>query len=278
MSKVWFITGSGRGIGAHIVRSALHAGHKVVATGRSVEQLRTTYRDVPDDSIAFVELDVTNEQQAEAAVQAAVERFGRIDVLVNNAGYGLMGNFEEIAANAIEHQFKANVIGVMNVMRAVLPVMRRQRSGHIYNMSSIGGALGFQGASIYCATKHAVEGLSASVEREVAPFGINVIIVEPGFFRTDFLDPKSVQYGDRVLQDYADNGTVKETYDSYSHQQPGDPAKLGDTLVKLANMKNPPKQFLAGSDALDVVTQSLKARLEEIRAYTDLSKSTDGVF
>jgi NAD(P)-dependent dehydrogenase (short-subunit alcohol dehydrogenase family) len=278
MSNVWFITGSGRGIGAQIAKSALQAGHKVVATGRNLEQLRASYQGVPADKIAFVELDVSNEAQAETAVQAAVKQFGRIDVLVNNAGYGLMGNFEEVASSDAEHQFATNVFGLMHVMRAVLPVMRSQRSGRIFNISSIGGTLGFNGASVYCATKYAVEGLSASVEMEVARFGIKVTVVEPGFFRTDFLDPKSVKYGDKVIEDYAVTGTVKDAYDAYNQQQPGDPVKLGGALVKLAGMKNPPKQFLAGSGAIAVVTQSLEGRLDEIRAFTELSKSTDGTF
>jgi NAD(P)-dependent dehydrogenase (short-subunit alcohol dehydrogenase family) len=278
MSNVWFITGAGRGIGAQIAKAALQAGHKIVATGRNLEQLRASYQDVPADKIAFLELDVSNEAQAETVVQAAVKQFGRIDVLVNNAGYGLMGNFEEVSSGAIEHQFATNVFGLMHVMRAVLPVMRSQRSGHIFNISSIGGALGFNGASVYCASKYAVEGLSASVEMEVARFGIKVTIIEPGFFRTDFLDSTSVKYGGKVIEDYAVTGTVRNAYDAYNHQQPGDPAKLGAALVRLAGMKNPPKQFLAGSDAIGVVTHSLEGRLDEIRAFAELSKSTDGAF
>jgi NAD(P)-dependent dehydrogenase (short-subunit alcohol dehydrogenase family) len=278
MSNVWFITGAGRGIGAQIAKAALQAGHKIVATGRNLEQLRASYQDVPADKITFLELDVSNEAQAETVVQAAVKQFGRIDVLVNNAGYGLMGNFEEVSSGAIEHQFATNVFGLMHVMRAVLPVMRSQRSGHIFNISSIGGALGFNGASVYCASKYAVEGLSASVEMEVARFGIKVTIIEPGFFRTDFLDSTSVKYGGKVIEDYAVTGTVRNAYDAYNHQQPGDPAKLGAALVRLAGMKNPPKQFLAGSDAIGVVTHSLEGRLDEIRAFAELSKSTDGTF
>jgi NAD(P)-dependent dehydrogenase (short-subunit alcohol dehydrogenase family) len=278
MSNVWFITGAGRGIGAQIAKAALQAGHKIVATGRNLELLRAAYQDVPADKIAFLEFDVSNEAQAETVVQAAVKQFGRIDVLVNNAGYGLMGNFEEVSPGAIEHQFATNVFGLMHVMRAVLPVMRSQRSGHIFNISSIGGALGFNGASVYCASKYAVEGLSASVAMEVDRFGIKVTIIEPGFFRTDFLDAKSVKYGGKVIEDYAVTSTVKDAYDAYNHQQPGDPAKLSAALVRLAGIKNAPKQFLAGSDAIAAVTQSLEGRLDEIRAFAELSKSTDGTF
>jgi len=275
MTQVWFITGASRGIGAHIVKAALQAGHRVVATGRSLDQLRTVHAEAPADRIALAELDVTSRAQIEAAVQAAVARFGRIDVLVNNAGYGLLGNFEEIDAEAVEQQFATNVFGLMHVMRAVLPVMRRQRAGHVFNLSSVGGALGFDGASVYCASKYAVEGLSASIGMEVARFGITVTVVEPGFFRTDFLKPTSVQYSAATIDDYAAGGAVRDAYEAYNGRQAGDPARLGTALVELAAMQSPPKQFLAGSDAVGMVTGSLQGRLDEIRAFETLSRSTD---
>ncbi|MCS0589019.1 SDR family NAD(P)-dependent oxidoreductase [Massilia norwichensis] len=278
MSQVWFITGAGRGIGAHIARAALQAGHRVVATGRKLAPLREAYADVAPESIALVELDVASEAQAEQAVQTAVERFGRIDVLVNNAGYGQLGYFEEISADAIERQFATNVFGLMHVLRATLPVMRRQRAGHVFNLSSIGGALGFEGSSVYCASKFAVEGLSASVALEVARFGIKVTVVEPGFFRTDFLDNSSIRYGDRAPDGYGDAGPSRDIYEGYNHRQAGDPAKLGAALVQLAGMAAPPKQFLAGSDALAIVGEALQGRLDEMRTFADLSRSTDGVF
>ncbi len=273
MSQVWFITGANRGIGAQVAQAALRAGHRVVATGRKLDQLRATYPG--NDNVLLAELDVTRPEQAETAVQAALARFGRIDVLVNNAGYGLLGNFEEIDAQAIEAQFATNVFGLMHVTRAVLPAMRRQRSGHIFNLSSVGGALGFEGAAVYCATKYAVEGLSASLSPELAPFGIHVTVVEPGFFRTDFLDGSSIHYGSKVIDDYG-TGTVKAQYDAYSHRQPGDPAKLGAALVQLAGMSTPPKQFVAGSDALGMITGALEGRLDEIRAFATLTASLDG--
>jgi len=272
MSQVWFITGANRGIGAHVAQAALRAGHRVVATGRKLEQLRTTYPDA--DNVLLAELDVTRPDQAEAAVGAALARFGRIDVLVNNAGYGLLGNFEEIDAQAIEAQFATNVFGLMHVTRAVLPAMRRQRSGHVFNLSSVGGVLGFEGASVYCATKYAVEGLSASLAPELARFGIHVTAVEPGFFRTDFLDGSSIRYGSQVIDDYG-SGAVKAEYDDYSHRQPGDPAKLGAALVQLAGMDAPPTQFAAGSDALGMVTGALEGRLAELRAFATLTASLD---
>lgn len=278
MNQVWFVTGAGRGIGAHIARAALQAGHLVVATGRKLEALRAAYADVAPENIALVELDVSSEAQAQAAVQAAVDRFGRIDVLVNNAGYGQLGYFEEISASAIERQFATNVFGLMHVLRAALPVMRRQRAGHIFNLSSIGGTLGFEASSIYCASKFAVEGLSASVALEVARFGIKLTVVEPGFFRTDFLDGSSIRYGDLALDGYGDAGAARDTYETYNHRQAGDPARLGSALVQLAGMAEPPKQFLAGSDAVAIVGDALQERLAGIRAFAGLSRSTDGEF
>jgi len=275
MSQVWFITGAGRGIGAHTVKAALQAGHQVVATGRNLEQLRSAHADAPQERLALAELDVTSPAQIEAAVQAAVERFGRIDVLVNNAGYGLLGHFEELQDDAIEQQFDTNVFGLMHVMRAVLPLMRRQRSGRVFNLSSVAGALGFGGASVYCASKYAVEGLSASIGMEVARFGITVTVVEPGFFRTDFLQPTSIRYAAATIDDYAGGGSVKDAYEAYNGHQAGDPARLGRALVELAAMPSPPKQFLAGSDAVGMVTGSLQGRLDEIRAFEALSRSTD---
>ena len=278
MSKVWFITGAGRGFGAEIARAALREGDKIVATGRNLAQLRASFPEAPKDRIAFVELDVTCEEQAETAVQVAITRFGRIDVLVNNAGYGQMGNFEEVSSAAVEQQFATNVFGLMHVLRAVLPVMRQQRSGHIFNISSIGGVVGFNGAAIYCATKHAIEGLSAALDMEVSGLGIKVTAVAPGMFRTDFLDSSSVRYGNKTIADYSENGSVQDAYDPYNHQQPGDPAKLGAAVVYLAAMENPPKQFLAGSDAVSLATPALEKRLVEIRNFDALSRSTNGNF
>jgi NAD(P)-dependent dehydrogenase (short-subunit alcohol dehydrogenase family) len=275
MSQVWFITGAGRGIGAHTVKAALQAGHRVVATARSLEQLRSAHADAPQERLALAALDLTSPAQIDAAVEVALERFGRIDVLVNNAGYGLLGNFEEVQEEAIERQFATNVFGLMHVMRAVLPVMRRQRSGRVFNLSSIGGMIGFQGASVYCASKFAVEGLSASIAMEVERFGITVTLVEPGFFRTDFLEPTSVSYAAATIGDYADGGGVKDIYEAYNGRQAGDPARLGTVLVQLAAMPSPPKQFLAGSDAVGMATGSLQGRLDEIRAFEALSRSTD---
>jgi NAD(P)-dependent dehydrogenase (short-subunit alcohol dehydrogenase family) len=278
MSKVWFITGAGSGIGAATARAALKAGDRVVATGRSLDKVRGTLRDVVGENLALAQLDVTNEAQAKPAVDAAIKTFGRIDVLVNNAGYSLLGNIEELEVVEIEKLMATNFYGVMHVMRAVLPVMRKQRSGRIVNVSSLAGIVGFKHCGAYSAAKFAVEGLSASVAHEVGPFGIRITAVEPGFFRTDLLDMNNAKYASSTIEDYAAEGTAEKMWSGYHGAQQGDPAKLGDVLVKIAEMDNPPGQFVAGSDAFAVVKPALEARLEELRAYEQLSKSTDGTF
>ena len=278
MSKVWFITGAGSGIGAATAKAALKAGNRVVATGRNLDKVRDALSNVASENLAFVQLDVADEAQAKAAVDAAVKAFGRIDVLVNNAGYSLLGNFEELRTAEFERLFATNFYGVAYVMRAVLPVMRKQRSGRIINISSTAGAVGYKHTGAYSATKFAVEGLSLAVAHEVEPFGIRIVVVEPGFFRTDLLDARNARYGGSTIEDYATEGSAEAMWSGYSGAQQGDPAKLGEVLVKFAGMENPPLQFLAGSDALAGVMPVLEARLEELRAYEDLSRSTDGCF
>jgi NAD(P)-dependent dehydrogenase (short-subunit alcohol dehydrogenase family) len=278
MGKVWFVTGASSGIGAGVVRAALESGDRVVATARNVEKLRSAIGQPPSDRLAFVPLDVTGEQQATKAIAAAVEKFKRIDVLVNNAGYSLLGTLESLATNEIERQFATNFYGVLYVMRAALPVMRRQGTGRILNVSSMAGVIGYGTASAYAATKFAVEGLSLSVAQEVERFGIKVTLVEPGFFRTDLRAPKSVVFGDLAVEGYDSPAAVKAQWQGYDGKQSGDPAKLGTALVQLAAMESPPKQFFAGTDAVDGITADLKARLAEVQAHRDLSVTTDGTF
>ena len=278
MNKVWFITGAGSGLGAGIAQAALRAGDRVVATGRNLEKVRSAFPGVAPECNAFVQLDVVHETQAKAAVDEAVKRFGRIDVLVNNAGYSLLGNFEQMTTAEIQQQFAPNFYGVVHVMQAALPVMRRQRSGHIINISSVAGVVGLKHCAAYAATKFAVEGLSLSVATEVEKFGITITVVEPGFFRTSLLDVQNVRWVSQVIEDYAPEGTAKDLWSPYDGQQPGDPAKLGDALVKIAAMSNPPKVFVAGGDALDVITPAIVERLREARAHETLSKSMAGSF
>jgi len=277
-SKVWFVTGASSGIGAGVVRAALEAGNRVVATARNVEKLRATIGQAASDRLVFVPLDVTSEEQAQKAIAAAVESFGRIDVLVNNAGYSLIGNLESLTTEQVDRQFATNFYGVLHVMRAALPVMRRQGSGHIFNVSSMAGVIGYAAVGAYAATKFAVEGLSLSVAHEVERFGIKVTVVEPGFFRTDLLAPQSVVFGVLAVEGYDSPAAVKTQWQSYHRNQSGDPAKLGKAIVEIAGMASPPKQFFAGSDAVSGITADLEARLRDVQAHKHLSVTTDGTF
>ncbi|WP_022978505.1 SDR family oxidoreductase [Nevskia ramosa] len=278
MNKVWLITGAGSGIGAETAKAALRAGDRVVATGRKLDKLHKALHDVISDRLALVELDVANEAQAQAAAEQAVQQFGRIDVLVNNAGYSLLGNFEELSRAEIEQQFATNFYGAAFVMRAVLPIMRKQRAGRILNISSVAGVAGLKHCSAYSATKFALEGLSLAVATEVEPFGIRITVVEPGFFRTDLLAEQNARYPIKAIDDYAVEGTARDMWSGYDGQQQGDPAKLGAIFVELAAMADPPKVFAAGSDALAMITPVLEGRLQELRDHAALSRSTDGAF
>jgi NAD(P)-dependent dehydrogenase (short-subunit alcohol dehydrogenase family) len=275
LPSTWFVTGAARGIGAHIVQAALAAGHNVVATARNPKTIIPYH-----DRLLALELDVTKADQARAAVQAAVSHFGRIDVLVNNAGYGQMGLFEEVTPAQVQAQFDTNVFGLLHVTRAVLPVMRQQKSGHVFNISSIGGIQGgYPGASLYCATKFAIEGFSEGLALEVADFGVKLTIVEPGFFRTDFLDSQSVRFGDVSIADYAaQSAAIRASYGAYNHQQPGDPARLAKVLLQLAEHPTPPLRFAAGSDAVAVVSAKVDSLRAELQAWESLSVTTDGAF
>jgi NAD(P)-dependent dehydrogenase (short-subunit alcohol dehydrogenase family) len=198
-------------------------------------------------------------------------------VLVNNAGYGQLGLFEENTAAEIQQQYATNVFGTFHVARAVLPVMRKQRSGHLFNLSSMGGVVGFPAAAIYCSTKFAIEGFSESLALEMADFGIHVTIVEPGFIRTDFLDGSSIRYGTRRIADYEQlSAKLKSEYDSYNHQQGGDAAKLASALITLANTDNPPLRYAAGSDAFERMTGKLGGMHSELQRWRELSVSVDG--
>ena len=277
-SKVWFVTGANSGIGAGVARAALKAGHRVVATGRNMDKLRTALAGAAGDALLMERLDVTDEAGVKKSVDTAVGRFGRIDVLVNNAGYSLLGNFEEMSIEQMERQFTTNFWGVVYVMRAVLPVMRRQRAGHLINISSVAGVVGQGACAAYGATKFAVEGLSLSVAQEVEKFGIKVTVVEPGFFRTGLLDPKSVEWSSGHVEDYGPAGGIAAAWATYNGQQPNDPATLGEALVEIAEMEIPPKVFAAGGDALETIRPALESRLREMRAYDTLSRSAAGAF
>lgn len=279
MNKVWFITGAGSGIGAGTVKAALAVGDHVVATGRNVEKLRNALQGAANDRLEILQLDVSDEVQALAAVEQAVKKFGRIDVVLNNAGYSIIGNFEELTTQEMERQFATNFWGVSHVMRATLPVMRKQRAGHIINISSVAGVVGMKHCSVYGASKFAVEGFSLAVAEEVEKFGIRVTVVEPGFFRTDFLDAANVKWPSHRVDDYAAvEPSAQEMLSPYAGKQPGDPDKLGQVLVQLAGMETPPRLFVAGGDALEMIAPAVQARLKAVHALEDLSKSTAGNF
>ncbi|ANQ23843.1 short-chain dehydrogenase/reductase [Vibrio natriegens] len=275
MSRIWFVTGTSRGMGTDIVKAALEQGDKVVATGRSLKRLREVFAEAPADRIQLLELDVTSESKAQQAVSEAVKRFGRIDVLVNNAGYCLLGRFEEATSEQIEAQFGTNVFGMANVLRAVLPVMRSQGSGRIFNTSSIAGVKAVANATFYSASKFAVEGMTLALADEVAPFGIQVTAIEPGFFRTEFLNDSSASYGENQIEDYLPYGHARELLSAADGQQQGDPAKLANVIMRVANLEKQPKQLLIGNDAIDFVTPTLVSRLAETSEFASLTQSTD---
>ena len=278
MQKTWFITGASRGLGAEIVKAAVRAGDQVVATRRNLTAVGD--RLAPDSNqLLEVQLDVTDAAQARAAVDAALSRFGAVDVLVNNAGYGHYGFFEESSIDDARDQIATNLLGVFQVTWGVLPAMRAARNGRIFNISSLGGLIGGQLASLYCATKFAVEGFSESLAKEVAPFGIHVTIVEPGPFRTDFLTPRSLRLGKKRIADYDDRrAALLAGIEERNGRQPGDPAKLAEAIVSLSNTDKPPLRFPAGSVALSAADEKLAGMRDEFDRWRQLSISTDGKF
>ena len=278
MQKTWFITGAGRGLGAEIAKAALAAGDRVVAAGRN--RAAVSDRLGPNsDRLLAVELDVNNEAQAQTAVDATVARFGTIDVLVNNAGYGHLGLFEETSEQDVQAQFGTNLFGVFSVTRAVLPVMRAARAGRIFNVSSLAGMRGTAFGSLYCASKFALEGFSESLAQEVAPFGILVTIVEPGPFRTDFLSAESIRFGAHALADYDERRpALRASFEQRDGRQPGDPAKLAAAVVRLAGEPAPPMRFVAGSIAFDSIKAKLVDMQAELEHWQPLSVGTDGQY
>jgi NAD(P)-dependent dehydrogenase (short-subunit alcohol dehydrogenase family) len=270
--KIWFITGAGRGMGVDFARAALAAGHSVVATGRDPAAVAGAVG--ASDDLLVVKLDVTTPSDAEAAARAAVERFGRIDVLVNNAGNFYAGFFEEITAENFRAQVETNLFGPVNVTRAVLPFMRAQRSGLVVTISSAAGISGQEFVSAYAASKFGVEGWMESLAPEVAPFGIRTMLVEPGFFRTELLTEGSTSYPEPSIDDYAEK--TRQTVAAWkgmSGRQGGDPARLAGALVELAGLDEPPVRWAAGADVLGTLEQKGRDLLAQADAYRELSSS-----
>jgi NAD(P)-dependent dehydrogenase (short-subunit alcohol dehydrogenase family) len=270
--KVWLITGAGRGMGVDIAQAALAAGNAVVATGRNTNAVAKAIGKAND--LLTVRLDVTSLADAKAAAREAVSRFGRIDVLVNNAGNFNAGYFEELTPEQMDRQLAATLIGPMNVTRAVLPVMRKQRAGHIITISSTAGLVGFEFGTAYAASKFGVEGWMQSLYPEVAPFGIFTTIVNPGFFRTELLTKESTNYAVSSIEDYSDRRRQQlEWWAAQNGKQSGDPAKLARALITIAKEQPPPRRFIAGADAIATAEQVIAELQAQIDAHRDLSIS-----
>jgi NAD(P)-dependent dehydrogenase (short-subunit alcohol dehydrogenase family) len=272
--RVWFITGASRGFGALIAEAALAAGDAVVATARDPQTV--TARLGAHERLLATRLDVTSETEAHEAARQAAKKFGRIDILVNNAGYGLLGAVEEASSAETGKLFGTNVFGLLGVTRAVLPHMRRQRSGHVINVSSVGGYAGYPGWGIYGATKFAVEGISEALAGEVAPLGIKVTVVEPGFFRTDFLDDSSLARTAQHIEDYSESvGNTRAHAADVNHGQRGDPRKLASAFIALVNAKNPPLRLPLGSDTVERIEAKNAFVARELAEWRALATSTD---
>ena len=272
-SKVWLITGAGRGLGVDLTKAVLAAGFKVVATGRNTDKVAKAIGE-SSGKLFIVKLDVTNPQEIKAAVESAVDKFGTIDVVVNNAANFYAGFFEELSLRQIDEQIATNLYGPMNVTRAVLPLMRKNGSGHIISISSIAALVGTEYTSAYNASKFALEGWMESLGLEVAPFGIKTTIVEPGYFRTELLESASTTWSESTIGDYAKRSAVlRSAFEGVNGKQPGDPAKLADALIKVASQAEPPKRWLAGADAVSDAEKKISDLQQQIDAYRDLSTS-----
>jgi NAD(P)-dependent dehydrogenase (short-subunit alcohol dehydrogenase family) len=282
---IWYITGASRGLGAEIAGAALSRGHSVSATARDPSTLRpSAFRPstldpaagLPSDRFLATAVDVTDAASLEASVAATVARFGRIDVLVANAGRGLLTAVEEATDEAVRAAFDTNVFGLLATLRAVLPAMRPRRSGRVFTMSSVGGFTTAPGWGLYAGTKFAVEGISEALRMELAPLGIAVTIVEPGGFRTDFLDPSSLRESPRTIDDYAVSaGATRDFVAGANHAQRGDPAKLGQVIVDLAEHPEPPSRIQLGADSVARVEAKLDHVRAELEAWRKVSLSTD---
>jgi NAD(P)-dependent dehydrogenase (short-subunit alcohol dehydrogenase family) len=271
-NKTWFITGAGRGMGVDFAKAALAAGHNVVATGRNPDAVAQAVGEA--DALLVVKLDVTSRSDAEAAVEAAVDRFGGIDVLVNNAASFYAGYFEELTPEQMDRQLVVSLTGPMIVTRAVLPVMRNQRSGHVVTISSSAGFAGFEYGTAYAASKFGVDGWMESLAPEIEPFGIHTTVVNPGFFRTELLTKESTNYATPSIDEYAErNAAQREFWEGQNGQQAGDPAKLAQALLTIVEEEKPPFRFIAGADAIAQAEEKLAERRQQIDAYRELSSS-----
>ncbi|MDM0116240.1 SDR family oxidoreductase [Variovorax sp. J22R133] len=268
--KIWFITGAGRGLGVDLAKAALAAGHAVVATGRDPAKIATAIGNHAD--LLSVKLDVTRTEDSQSAVDAALARFGRIDVLVNNAGNFHAGFFEELSTGQVRNQIETLLFGPMNVTRAALPTMRGQRSGLVVNISSTAGIAGGMFCTAYAAAKFGIEGWTESLAPEVAPFGIRTMLVEPGFFRTELLTAESTTFAEPCIDDYAERSRATiDAWSGMSGKQGGDPVKLAEAIVRLAGLEEPPTRFAGGADAAQTFEAKAQALLAQAALHRDLS-------
>ncbi|MFB6639933.1 oxidoreductase [Streptomyces chartreusis] len=275
MSRTWLITGGSQGLGKALALAALEAGDRVVVTSRKPDALASVRSAYPQQ-IETVALDVTSPSQVRNVVAAAVERFGSIDVVVNNAGYATSGSIEDFHEDEFRAQVEVNLYGVVNVTRAVLPVMRHQRSGHIVQISSIGGRVGgTPGLGAYQTAKFAVEGFSEVLANEAAPFGVKVTIVEPGGIRTGWAEGAAEPSGP-ITPDYESTvGAWQRRFAEYAGNEPGDPDRMARAIIRAVDAEEPPRRLLLGSDALGIAIESEEARLTQARKWADVSRSTD---
>ncbi|ADQ15995.1 short-chain dehydrogenase/reductase SDR [Leadbetterella byssophila DSM 17132] len=272
--KVWLVTGASRGFGLEIVKAALDAGDKVVATVRSnPEKLQAQLN---NENLFVTVLDVTNEPQAKEVANLSTEKFGRIDVLVNNAGFGLLSAVEEASNTEVKANYEANVFGLLNVTRGVLPFMRKERKGHIINLSSVGGLTGIIGWGLYGSTKFAVEGITEALSKELAPLGIYATAVEPGFFRTDFLDQSSLTRSANSIEDYAETvGDMRSYATQVNQKQPGSAEKLAQAILKIADAEKPPVHLPLGKDTLQLFKEKMDKFNADIEAWHEVITGTD---
>lgn len=271
--QIWFITGASKGLGLSLVKNLLNAGHAVAATSRKLDELVNAAG--ANDNFLPLQADVKDEAAVAAAFKSTVEKFGRVDVIVNNAGYGIGGSVEELSDAETRDSFDINVFGSLNVIRQAMPYLRAQRSGHIINISSIAGITANTGWAIYAATKYALVGLTESLAADIKEFGIKATVVAPGGFRTNFLEPDSIYIGKNPIPEYT---AVRATHDRYlkmSGNQAGDPDKAAVAMIELAAMENPPLYLLLGSDAYNRANEKLERLSAEIKQYEALTKSTD---
>jgi NAD(P)-dependent dehydrogenase (short-subunit alcohol dehydrogenase family) len=274
-NKIWFVTGASKGLGLALVMKLLTQGYKVAATSRSLSDL-TQAVDNANDNFLPLAVNLTNEESVQEAIDLTVKTFGKLDVIVNNAGYGLLGGIEELTDREARDNFEVNVFGSLNVIRKALPHLRSQKSGHILNVSSIGGFTGaFAGGGIYCATKFAVNGFSETLSAEVAPFGIKVTIVQPGYFRTNFLSAGSLAVPQNQIAEYENvRNTVNFHQNDMDKQQLGDPEKAAEAMIRITTEANPPLNLFLGEDAYGLVETKLAFVKNELETWKELSLST----